>query len=315
MLPSGFRALLRKQSYGIVGGHSAVKVCEWTKKSVLDKGHCYKEQFYGIESHRCMEMTPSVGFCNHRCIFCWRQVEHTIANDMDGVEEDEPNTIIDGCIEARRKLLIGFKGNEKADKKKLEEALVPKHAAISLAGEPTLYGQISELIDAFHKRNMTTFLVTNGTRPDRLGACSEPTQLYLSLDAPDEKVYTSLDRPAVPASWEKISQSLELMPSLSCQKVVRLTLVKGYNMCNPKGYADLIRKASPDFVELKAFMLIGGARNRLKLKNMPRHEEVTAFSGELAEHLDYPLVDEKADSRVVLLARKDLKPGQYKIKY
>ena len=241
-------------------------------------------------------------------------MEHTVANDMDSIKGDDPDTIIDGCIEERYNRLIGFKGNEKANLKKLKEALVPKHAAISLAGEPTLYNRLSELIDAFHKRDMTTFLVTNATRPDVLKEISEPTQLYVSLDAPDEKVYKKLDRPAIQKGWEKINQSLEVLPSLSCRKVARLTLVKGYNICNVSGYAELIKKANPDFVELKAFMLIGGSRNRLRLENMPRHHEVKSFSEELVSELGWPIVDEKEDSRVVLMANPDLKKSKYKIK-
>ena len=44
------------------------------------------------------------------------------------------------------------------------------------------------LLAEFHKRNFTTFLVTNGLASSNLEALSvEPTQLYISLDAPDRK--------------------------------------------------------------------------------------------------------------------------------
>ena len=37
------------------------------------RGGCYKHTFYGIESHRCMETTPSLA-CANKCVFCWRSV-------------------------------------------------------------------------------------------------------------------------------------------------------------------------------------------------------------------------------------------------
>lgn len=37
------------------------------------RGGCYKHTFYGIESHRCMETTPSLA-CANKCVFCWRLV-------------------------------------------------------------------------------------------------------------------------------------------------------------------------------------------------------------------------------------------------
>jgi tRNA wybutosine-synthesizing protein 1 len=52
--------------------------------------------------------------------------------------------------------------------RKLEEALTPRQAAISLTGEPTLYEHLGELIRTFHKRNFTTFLMSNGTVPSAL---------------------------------------------------------------------------------------------------------------------------------------------------
>ena len=42
------------------------------------RGGCYKHAFYGIESHRCMEATPSLA-CANKCVFCWRH--HTNPGD------------------------------------------------------------------------------------------------------------------------------------------------------------------------------------------------------------------------------------------
>ncbi|MDD5111641.1 MAG: 4-demethylwyosine synthase TYW1, partial [Candidatus Altiarchaeota archaeon] len=71
------RPLLEKQRYKTAGSHSAVKLCHWAKKSILNEGYCYKQQFYGIQSHRCLQMTPAVAWCTHKCVFCWRMTEYT----------------------------------------------------------------------------------------------------------------------------------------------------------------------------------------------------------------------------------------------
>ena len=40
------------QGYKIIGSHSGVKLCRWTKSQLRGRGGCYKHSFYGIESHR-----------------------------------------------------------------------------------------------------------------------------------------------------------------------------------------------------------------------------------------------------------------------
>lgn len=187
------------------------------------------------------------------------------------------------------------------DKKLWKEAQNPTNAAISLLGEPMLYPKISGLIDEFHRRKITTFLVTNGQHPKEMAGMSEPTQLYISLDAPDKETYLKTDRPSFKDYWQRLNKSLELMNSFSCRKVIRLTLVKGLNMINPEGYAKLIRLANPDYVEAKAFMHIGEAQKRLPREAMPSHDEVKAFGKKLAGELGYKLSGEQRASRVVLL--------------
>ena len=51
---------LSKQRYQLVGEHGGVKVCHWTKQSLIADRSCYKGTFYGIESHGCMQMAPNV---------------------------------------------------------------------------------------------------------------------------------------------------------------------------------------------------------------------------------------------------------------
>ena len=53
---------LSKQRYQLVGEHGGVKVCHWTKQSLIADRSCYKGTFYGIESHGCMQMAPNVDF-------------------------------------------------------------------------------------------------------------------------------------------------------------------------------------------------------------------------------------------------------------
>ncbi len=304
MIPPETKAILEHQQYRLVGDHSAVKICHWTKKSLLDEGVCYKERFYGIECHRCLQMTPAVSWCTQKCIFCWRNTEQTLGCSMDKV--DEPKNIIEDMITAQRKLLSGFGGNpDKVNQKKFKEAQDPNQVAISLSGEPTIYPRLSELIEEFKKREFSVFLVTNGTLPERLESLEHlPSQLYVSLDAPDERTYDSVCKPMIPDGWERLNRTLEIFPTLKTRTVTRITLVKNRNIHDAEGYAKLIGKAEPDYIEVKAFMFVGGSRLRLSMDNMPSFEEVYSFSEKLAEHTGYNIKDEKIDSRVVLLSKK-----------
>ena len=67
-------AQLKKAKYG-VADHSTVELCHWTKKSFKHEGSCYKHQFYGILTHRCMEFSPAGMYCENRCVYCWRPME------------------------------------------------------------------------------------------------------------------------------------------------------------------------------------------------------------------------------------------------
>jgi len=302
VIPEGARRRFLSAGYRIVGRHSAVEVCHWTRESLRRGRACYKERWYGIESHRCMEMTPALTWCTHTCLFCWRPLEYTVCGEP---EADDPGEIIDGCIEARRRLLTGFKGNAEVDEGKWKEAMEPTNAAISLAGEPTLYPRISDLLGEFRRRGVTTFLVTNGTRPDRLQALeTEPTSLYISLCAPDRETYLQVHRPLIGYGWERLNESLVLMRSFSCRTVIRLTLVKGLNMRDSDGYAELILKAEPDFVEPKGFIHVGEARERLPGSAMPTHQEIREFAQRLSELTNYRFKDQSPQSRVALLSRK-----------
>jgi len=292
-------------AYRVVGKHkhSAVKVCLWCKKALRGEGFCYKNKFYGIASHRCVQITPALFWCTHRCLFCWRNTDATFGTSMEGVEIDEPKEILDACIKAHVELLQGFKGNPDVSKERFEEAMKPKHVTLSLAGEPLLYPKVSELIEEILSRSMTCFVVTNGTKPEVLKRIAEPTQLYVTLPAPNKTVYERTCRPLITDGWERINESLSLLKSFSCNTVVRLTLVKGLNFVEPEGYARLIAKHEPKYVEVKSFMSVGFSRSRIPYEAMPLHEEIKKFAKIISDASGYKIKDEKRDSRVVLLER------------
>jgi len=217
---------------------------------------------------------------------------------------DPPEEIVEGCLKAQLRILSGYKGNPKTNLEKYREALQPKHAAISLTGEPTLYSPLGGLIRSFHKRGFTTFLVSNGTLPEALSRLDEePTQLYISVSAFDEKSFKEFCRPQIPKAWEKLKETLSMLNSFSCPTVLRLTLTRGLNMKKPEAYAKLIEKANPTYVEPKAYMHVGLSRLRLKFENMPTHREILNFSTKLAELTGYKILNEAPESRVVLLSR------------
>jgi len=225
-------------------------------------------------------------------------------NEMKLPSWDLPEEIVEESIRAQLAILSGYKGNPETNKRKFKEALTPRHAAISLTGEPTLYNHIGELIHAFHIRGFTTFLVSNGTLPSALAKLEEePTQLYISVCAPDEETYKRVCRPQTPKAWEKLNQTLELLPSFKCPTVIRITSVRGLNMKNIEGYARLVEKAKPTYVEPKAYMHVGFSRLRLGYECMPTHQEIQEFAMQIAKETGYNIIDESQESRVVLLSK------------
>ncbi len=310
-LSSEQESRLQKAGYFLLGPskHSAIKVCLWCKKSLRNEGHCYKQEFYGIRSHRCLQFTPALPFCTHKCVFCWRDTAITFPKWVG--EADEPAAIVGEAIEAQRKLLNGFPGNPKADKEKIVDAQKPKHVAISLAGEPCLYPKLPELIKEFHSRGMTTFLVTNGLDPEALRALDEenalPTQLYVSLASHSPENYLRVHNPLVKNGWEKFNESLELLSYLGkkTRTVLRMTLAKGVNFEAASDYAKLIEKSQARYVEVKAYMALGSSRQRLGVQAMPTHEEIMQFAGGLAKETGCLLAAQHEQSRVALLCRDE----------
>jgi len=306
-VPHELFRLLKNQKYHLVGRHSAVKRCRWLYETLIHDRPCYKQKFYGIKSHQCIQMTPAVLYCTMRCLFCWRAQNGDLGLKWEETQLpswDDPEDIVEGCIEAQLRILSGYKGNPKANPEKYREALMPKHVAISLTGEPTLYSPLDGLIQDFHKRGFTTFLVSNGTVPEALSKLSEePTQLYISVCAPDEKTFSEVCRPHIPEAWKKLNETISMLQSFKCPTVIRLTLAQHLNLKSPELYARLIERANPTYVEPKAYMHVGFSRLRLGFRNMPTHREIQDFAARLAEEMGYNILDEAPESRVVLLSR------------
>lgn len=325
------RKRIRKETYEPVGNHSAVQLCNWTKKSMRDEGVCFKEKFYGIKSHLCCQMTPSI-FCNNRCIHCWRD----ISNAQNKIIEnpDEPLEIIRGAMKAQQKLLTGFKIDKHSKKKqlsranqeKLKEAQMPNQFALSLTGEPTLYPKIGELISEIRKRKATSFLVTNGLQPEVIKKLIKednlPTRLYVSVNTSNEKDYNRFHRSLKEDAWKKLNETLKLFKEIKQKNktVFRMNLVKDLNMHDKfiPEFANMIKKSQPDFIEIKGFMSVGFARDRLGYDRMPTHKEMLEFVHKLEKELEgtnYKLQDIHESSRAYVLCKnkKDLKikAGEY----
>jgi tRNA wybutosine-synthesizing protein 1 len=179
------------------------------------------------------------------------------------------------------------------------EALAPTMVAISLSGEPTSYSRLPELVDGLNAEGYTTFLVSNGTRPDVLARC-RPYQVYVSLDAPDRETYLRLCRPQEDY-WDNIQESLTGLAGR--RSAIRTTVVRGYNDFCPEGYAALYQDSGARFVEVKGYMYLGYSRNRLQKDQMPEHADVRAFAEKIVQHCDYSIRDESPASRVVCLER------------
>lgn len=289
---------LQKQGYQFFSKAStaALKPCMWCKRALQGGDMCYKHQFYGIASHRCVQMTPTLR-CNQRCLFCWRSFEHEPKEE----EECPPETILTGIHRLQKKALAGYNAvlDNTVTDERWKEALEPKHVAISLSGEPTLYSRLPELIDLFNSRGYTTFLVSNGTNPGMLKRCN-PFQMYISLDAPDRETYMTVCRPQGDF-WERIQESLCHLRSR--RSAVRVTLVRGLNDKSPEKYAAILQNAGASFVEIKGYMYLGYSRNRLARENMPEHTEVRSFAEKIAAVCDYRIKDENRLSRVVVMER------------
>ena len=300
---------LKKAKYG-VADHSTVELCHWTKKSFKHEGSCYKHKFYGISTHQCMEFSPAGMHCENRCVYCWRPMEFYDSLKMESEKVAEPKEILTKLMEERKKLIMGYYGDSRNDKQRLDESLLPSHYAISLSGEPTMYPKLPELIKYLKSLEATKsiFLVTNGQEPDMIQRLQDedalPTQLYLSTNAADYDSFLKINKPKYDDSWQRWNRTLGMLKQLDTRTVLRITLIRNYNDQKEMipAFASMLQQASPHFIEIKSYMHIGRSTNRLEHSNMLEMDEVRKFSEEIAKQSQiFSVMDESLVSRIVIL--------------
>ena len=278
---------------------AALKPCLWCKRALTGGDMCYKHQFYGIESHRCVQLTPTLR-CNHRCLFCWRSFEHEYQGDHDL----PPADIVKRIPFLQKKGVAGYKISPKVTPQRWEEAIHPNQVAISLSGEPTLYPYLPDLIEMLNQKECTTFLVSNGTNPDQLRRC-RPYQKYVSLTATDREMYLKIAQP-LEDYWDRLLESLNSLGKEADQgarTAIRITLIKGMNDQDPGEFARMVQESGASFVEVKAYMHVGYSQRRLTIGHMPLHDDITAFVRAMLPHCEYSVKGENPLSRVVCLEK------------
>jgi tRNA wybutosine-synthesizing protein 1 len=326
-------ASLTKQGYSIVGSHSGVKICRWTKSALRGRkfpmgspsfpqeqlytdqrnlgGSCYKFSFYGIASHQCMETTPSLS-CSNKCVFCWRHGTNPVGTTWRWVV-DPPDLIFNGVKTGHYQKIKMMRGVPGVRAERFAEAMRIRHCALSLVGEPIFYPYINEFLTMLHAERISSFLVCNAQHPDQLAALKAVTQLYVSIDASNKESLRKIDRPLHRDFWERFQRCLDILREKRFKQrtVFRLTLVKGFNVEDEvDGYADLVEHGLPCFVEIKGVTYCGTSSSAgagLTMGNVPFYHEVTEFVEALDRKLrerglKYGIAAEHAHSCCVLIA-------------
>jgi len=312
-------AALKKEGYRIIGTHSAVKLCRWTKHQLRGRGGCYKHTFYGITSYQCMEATPSLA-CANKCVFCWRHHKNPVGREWRW-KTDDPNEIVDLAVKEHISMIKETKGIPGVLKDRWEAAHTVRHCALSLVGEPIMYPKIDEFLADLHRRDISTYLVTNGQHPKAIEELRPITQLYVSVDASTPETLEAIDRPLFSDAWERLRYSLKCLKDKGQRTVARLTVVKGWNSDEISGYAKLIALGHCSLVEVKGVTFCGKSdASNLNMSNSPWHHEVVGMVRTLQQELqkirdetpegqekipEYGLACEHKHSVSVLLARVD----------
>lgn len=307
---------LKKEGYRLIGTHSAVKLCRWTKHQLRGRGGCYKHTFYGITSYQCMEATPSLA-CANKCVFCWRHHKNPVGKEWRW-KTDDPFEIVDAAVKEHVSMIKETKGIPGVKMDRWRDAHTVRHCALSLVGEPIMYPRIDELLGELHNRSISTFLVTNGQHPAAINQIRPITQLYVSVDAPTQESLIAIDRPLFSDAWDRLKESLACLKSKGQRTVARLTVVKGWNSDEVSGYAKLIALGHVSLVEVKGVTFCGKSdASNLNMSNSPWHHEVAELTKNLQIELaklraegdgslpEYGLACEHKHSCSVLLARVD----------
>lgn len=303
------RQNLTKQGYSLIGTHSGVKLCRWTKSMLRGRGGCYKHTFYNISSFQCMEMTPSLA-CANKCVFCWRHHTNPVTKSFTW-KHDPAEFLVENAIAAHRSMIKQMKGVPGVQADRYTEAMNVKHCALSLVGEPIIYPEINKFVSLLHDKHVSTFMVTNAQFPDRIRDLDPVTQLYVSIDAATKEDLKKIDRPVFEDFWERMLDCVKEIGLKRQRTVFRLTLVNDYNVGHLEEYAKLVRMGKPDFIEVKGMTYCGdGGASSLTMKNVPYHEEVVKFCEDLCDILgggDYDIACEHEHSCCMLIAKKEFR--------
>lgn len=275
---------LKKEGYKLIGTHSAVKLCRWTKHQLRGRGGCYKHTFYGITSYQCMEATPSLA-CANKCVFCWRHHKNPVGREWRW-KTDDPYFIVDQAVKMHISMIKETKGIPGVKMDRWKDAHTVRHCALSLVGEPIMYPRVDEFLGDLHARKISTFLVTNGQHPQAIESLRPITQLYVSVDASTKESLIEIDRPLFGDAWERLHQSLRCLKAKGQRTVARLTVVKGWNSGEIDGYARLIALGHVSIVEIKGVTFCGKSdASNLNMSNSPWHHEVVELAQTLQKAL------------------------------
>ena len=306
MVSPALRSALTKQGYKVIGSHSGVKLCRWTKAMLRGRGGCYKHTFYGIVSYQCMEATPSLA-CANKCVFCWRHHDNPVGTSFRW-KVDEPKLLLEEMESSHKQMVKQMRGVPGVIPERFAEATSSiRHCALSLVGEPVIYPRINEFLDLLHSHRISSFMVTNAQFPDQMEILRKCTQLYVSVDAPTKEQLKAVDRPLFPDFWERFLTCIDLLRKRRQRTTFRLTLVNDWNDSELEAYAALVRRGEPDFVEVKGVTYCGNSKaSPLTIKHCPYHAEVVDYCRRLVDSIgnDYAIASEHAHSNCVLIARR-----------
>jgi len=228
-----------------------------------------------------METTPSLS-CSNKCVFCWRHGTNPVGTTWRW-KVDPPEEIFKGVVEGHYRKIKMLKGVPGVRADRFSEAFRIRHCALSLVGEPIFYPYINEFLGMLHNDGISSFLVCNAQHPAQLRDLGPVTQLYVSIDASNKESLKKIDRPLHRDFWERFMECLDILREKRHKQrtVFRLTLVKGFNVDDEvKGYADLVERGLPCFVEVKGVTFCGtssAGEAGLTMENVPFYEEVVEF--------------------------------------
>jgi tRNA wybutosine-synthesizing protein 1 len=131
-----------------------------------------------------------------------------------------------------------------------------------------------------------------------------PTQLYLSTNASNKKMFMMVNRPRYRNAWDRWQESLELLSEMNTRIVLRMTVIRNFNDSTNyvDEFADMMKIGNPHFIEIKSYMHIGMSTQRLESSDMLEMDEIRNYSHLLCKSLDrYSIMDESEISRIVVL--------------